>query len=79
MAAALAKKAIQISGAPEEEICQNTTGVRRKSRVTAKAVLGDDQREAKQANETAVNTPPRKMSPIANCSLPNARPNRINK
>ena len=79
MTAALTKNAIQISGAPEEEICQNTTGVRRKSNVIASVVLGEDQREAKEAKEKAVITPPRKMSPIAAFSLPRARPNKINK
>ncbi len=79
MTAALAKKAIQMSGAPDEDICQNTTGVRRKSRVIVNVVLGEDQREARQAKEKTVNIPARKMSPIASCSLPSARPNRINK
>jgi len=44
-----------MSGAPDEDICQNTTGVRRKSKVIVNVVLGEDQREARQAKEQTVN------------------------
>src|SRR6516162_2154091 len=68
---------IQMSGDPEEEICQKTTGVRRKSTVIAVTVKHDAQREAKQATDKAVRIPPRNIDPNANFSLPRARPKRI--
>src|SRR5579871_645107 len=75
--AAVAKKAIQRSGAPPAEICQATSGERRKSKTASKAQTRGSQFFASTKSAKAERTPPRKSEPVASCSLPKARPNRM--
>jgi hypothetical protein len=70
---------MKISGAPETEICQKTTGVSRTSKLKANPIVPDAHREIIRASETAVRIPPKKINPRAKRSPPTASPKRISK
>src|SRR5271163_31957 len=72
----VAKKAIQRSGAPDVEICQNTTGVSTKTSAVVQAQRPSAHSRARQAAAAAAKTPPRNKKPMASWLLPSASPAR---